>query len=511
MSDYKAFKEASVSGLTGSTVTHVNMISSVALASIGLHSVFQTRVYGVRAIPFLVSWTFLLLPLLLSMTLSANKPGLLAFLLLLPTAFILFWTPIPDSVDMPLPAGRSPIPAPITPAYPQLREVKPVLAPVPAVTTYRAHMMLMTVLGILAVDFPVFPRALAKCESYGVSLMDLGVGSFVFSNGLVSAIPLLKDPAHLSAPLLPKVSAVVRKTLPIIALGIVRVLLVKGTDYPEHETEYGVHWNFFISLALLPVLQTLLHPLVRVVPASLLGTGLGVLHQLALSVFGLKHYVRTATRLNLISANKEGLASLAGYLSIHLLGLSIGTLILPPSQNFFRRLRTGRSTLAELGAPRQNDKGAIELASYALVWWALLGVVSLLRIDDGVSRQTANFAYALWIVAFNTSFILGYLVLDMIFFPAPAAPRKTKSALSSPTPTHIPASASLARAPPLLEAINQNALPLFLFANVLTGLVNLSMHTMYASTALSMGILSLYALVVCGVAWQLRGTRVWRF
>jgi hypothetical protein len=32
-------------------------------------------------------------------------------------------------------------------------------------------MMLMTVLAILAVDFPVFPRALAKCETYGVSLV----------------------------------------------------------------------------------------------------------------------------------------------------------------------------------------------------------------------------------------------------------------------------------------------------------------------------------------------------
>jgi hypothetical protein len=33
--------------------------------------------------------------------------------------------------------------------------------------------MLMTVLAILAVDFPVFPRAFAKCETFGVSLVHI--------------------------------------------------------------------------------------------------------------------------------------------------------------------------------------------------------------------------------------------------------------------------------------------------------------------------------------------------
>ena len=41
----------------------------------------------------------------------------------------------------------------------------------PALTVYRAHMLLMTFLAILAVDFPVFPRSLAKCETFGVSLV----------------------------------------------------------------------------------------------------------------------------------------------------------------------------------------------------------------------------------------------------------------------------------------------------------------------------------------------------
>lgn len=62
--------------------------------------------------------------------------------------------------------------------------------------------------------------------------MDLGVGSFVFSQGIVSAIPLLKNPSHLVSSIPTKLYNVIRKAIPIILLGLVRVILVKGTDYP---------------------------------------------------------------------------------------------------------------------------------------------------------------------------------------------------------------------------------------------------------------------------------------
>ncbi len=117
--------------------------------------------------------------------------------------------------------------------------------------------------------------------------MDIGVGSFVFSQGIVSAIPLLKNPSHLTEPLLPKATTVLRKCSPALVLGLLRTISVKGTEYPvsdqylvtrvvvntsqEHVTEYGVHWNFFITLGLLPILQVLLHPLIVYVPISLLG------------------------------------------------------------------------------------------------------------------------------------------------------------------------------------------------------------------------------------------------
>lgn len=128
-----------------------------------MYSTLQTRVYGTRKMPFLISWIALVLPLLLSMTLFADHAGLLSLLILAPTVLVLLLIPSSDSRTY-LPSGKSTTPPP---------QKQNSITPLPAISTYRAHMMLMTVLAILAVDFPVFPRSLVKCESYGVSLVCL--------------------------------------------------------------------------------------------------------------------------------------------------------------------------------------------------------------------------------------------------------------------------------------------------------------------------------------------------
>ena len=91
----------------------------------------------------------------------------------------------------------------------------------------------------------------------------------------------------------------------------------------------------------------------------------------------------------------------------------------------------------------------------------------------------ANVTYVLWVTAYNTSFLFGYLALELSLFPI-----------------H-----STEAVPPLLEAINANGLAVFLVANVLTGLVNVSMKTMYADARTSMIVLLGYSVAVCGLAW----------
>lgn len=132
----------------------------------------------------------------------------------------------------------------------------------PFLTVYRAHMMIMTVHCILAVDFPIFPRVLGKCEDFGTSLMDVGVGSFVFSLGIVSS-KSFSPSKHANTPWVRTCLMALRKAAPVLALGFVRLMMVKGVEYPEHLTEYGVHWNFFFTLGLIPALCSALLPLRR--------------------------------------------------------------------------------------------------------------------------------------------------------------------------------------------------------------------------------------------------------
>ncbi|KAF8187713.1 GPI-anchored wall transfer protein 1 [Pholiota molesta] len=539
---YKEAKESFVSGMSGSSITHINLLCLVALISVSLYAAIRTRVAPTRSISFFTSWALLVLPMLLAMTIAAEKPMYLIVGLCLPLAAVLrlprseAGTPLPSNV----PASPS---TPRHAAVSTLRKNK--IPPLPALTTYRSHMMLMTVLAILAVDFPVFPRILAKCETYGVSLMDLGVGSFVFSQGIVSAMPLIRDPAYITAPMFPKLFTVTKHSLPVIVLGAFRVLLVKGTEYPEHVTEYGVHWNFFITLALLPILQVCLHPLIRILPVSAVGFLVGLVQQIALSRFHLRDYVFTAPRSSLISANKEGLVSLTGYLAIQILGLSVGTMVLPPTPSFFRRRQTafaaratppgsrkrrtsdadadrdaGTDAAFALDAPRQNDKIATELCAYAILWWGLLGLARVVRLDGawgadgGASRRMVNLSYILWIAAFNTTFLLAYLVvLDMGFFGSwSASAKKTKQKNVGHEALHgrgddrrAPSSmgnvAENGNPPRLLSVLNKHGLGVFLLANVLTGVVNLSMKTMYVGDLWALVVLCVYSLVVCGGPW----------
>lgn len=215
--------------------------------------------------------------------------------------------------------------------------------------------------------------------------MDIGVGSFVFSMGIVSALPLLRSPSQRFRPLRSQLLQNARRSVPLLLLGLVRVVMVKGVEYPEHISEYGVHWNFFITLALMPFLGALCRPLARIARYSTLGVALSCAHELILSFTDLGTWTtsNTVPRTTLIAQNKEGLVSLPGYLALFLLGMDLGHYVLPRDPYLaYRRPSQSRGK-------EKTDKLAMLLASFSILWWAAFYIVTLL-LKGTVSRRLVS-------------------------------------------------------------------------------------------------------------------------
>jgi hypothetical protein len=126
-----------------------------------------------------------------------------------------------------------------------------------------------------------------------------------------------------------------RASLPLVLLGCGRLVATSAVGYQQHLGEYGLHWNFFHTIAVVSLL-TLTLP----VPPTWLGPlGLAVLalHQLLLTFdLGLTPQGPLGSWLQAeVSeqrrstagfwvANKEGLCSLPGYWALHLIGAAVG-------------------------------------------------------------------------------------------------------------------------------------------------------------------------------------------
>ena len=178
---YKTAKEDFVANQIGSTLNHINLISLVALTSLSFYSTLRIRTHFLPPSPslslFVAQFVLLVAPLLVAATIAAKSPGwdaLKVNLLFIAAAVAIYIgtkkriardrSSLPHSTKVDQTVGNG-----------NRRNESGKVSLLPSVTTWRAHMMLMTSLCILAVDFPVFPRELAKCETFGVSLVRLGI------------------------------------------------------------------------------------------------------------------------------------------------------------------------------------------------------------------------------------------------------------------------------------------------------------------------------------------------
>ncbi|KAI9759305.1 MAG: Glucosaminyl phosphatidylinositol (GlcN-PI) nositol acylation protein [Chaenotheca gracillima] len=520
---YKSLKEDFVSNLTGGEISEINIVTAVApyKASTLLWAVLQSRFsFFTPYTPAAIVTDFLLnvVAILLAITVYSSAPILLNVLLASAAAVVYF---LPSSRGRRRGPAKPPASSPgnnglSTTANSASQRESPSLPQKPFLTTYRGSMMVITCLAILAVDFRIFPRRFAKVETWGTSLMDLGVGSFVFSAGLVSARPVLKER------LLPPRSGTragfgqrlfqsIQHSLPLLALGVIRLYSVKNLDYAEHVSEYGVHWNFFFTLGFLPPFAAVLHSVSSLIPSyALLSLLVGGGYQCVLSFHPtLQPYILLAPRnTGLFSQNREGILSFFGYLSIFLGGLSTGLYVLPSSQTI--AASSGRTDNNKKGASffsktymRIKASLAMRLIIWSLLWVTLHHFSTDPRhgLSLTTSRRLANLPYVLWVNAFNTTQLLAFYAVERFCFPS-SQPESASS--SSVKESNIPAP----RVSPLLTAFNNGGLIVFLVANLLTGAVNMSFRTLemdsLSSIALLLGYSAILAATSLGKVWWSR-------
>lgn len=179
----------------------------------------------------------------------------------------------------------------------------------------KAQTMIAVVIAILAIDFPqIFGRPLCKSEEFGISLMDTGVALITLNAGMSGVKARPWNPEALTygqwyKDFLRNASGIV---FPLI-VGLLRFCVVSDLDYQEHASEWGIHWNFYTTVAVISLGQSFVYK-----PKHALGIGVAILitFQVVLSHVNLTQFVFFAPRLDFISANREGILSCFGYLAL---------------------------------------------------------------------------------------------------------------------------------------------------------------------------------------------------
>ncbi|XP_075083044.1 uncharacterized protein At4g17910 isoform X4 [Nicotiana tabacum] len=183
-------------------------------------------------------------------------------------------------------------------------------------------------------------------------------------------------------------------------------------------------------------------------------------------LLGLNEYLLSSERgPDIISQNKEGIFSIFGYWGLYLVCVQLGSYL------FFGK--PGDALL------RTNDWARIRVWILCLLLWLL--TVFLDMHVERVSRRMCNLAYVTVVLAMNLQVFAVLTLADYVPGYKVAA---------------------------LIEVFDRNLLGSFLLANVLTGLVNLSIDTLFVSPFTALAILVGYAYIlsiaaaiahVCGI------------
>lgn len=386
----------------------------------------------------------------------------------------------------------------------------------PFITNFRAFTNLITAICILAIDFHIFPRKFAKTELFGYSLMDTGVGLFIFANALVA--PEAKDFA-----LKPRIGFFhtisknikhsARSCIPLLILGFSRSVAIEVLGYQKHVTEYGIHWNFFITLAFVKLFTSSITSTINSKYSLLSGIWILGMHEYVLSTKGLKEWVLSnRPRNDFISANREGVVSVPGYVGLYLIGVAVGRLIHSTYHNshaqdsLLHRHKTFHIKLFGYEFDAHYNQSMILCIKLSLISAQTCAATLFCDAYFGVSRRLANAGYCMWILTLGvmvlTLLLLIEIICDILIHATIDSKlnQKTKTCKMNVKSKRDSVADKCEKDTnkniiEILEAVNYNGLFFFLLSNLMTGAINMLVRTLYLSHLKALLILIAYMAV----------------
>jgi phosphatidylinositol glycan class W len=397
--DYRYRKELFYSNLNGTTLYEtgsimINICATYFLCQI-LKSSIQIQKYSL--INFLFEYLILIIPLIFVCTLLSSISYLFHFIIW-SISFLIYFTKKNISIKNLQSNNKS---------YSHIIE------------NFRGQILIVTCICILSVDFSIFPRRYAKTENYGYSGMDLGVGLFALAHGMVSSEARNKSI---------NIKDLFLENFVLLLLGLIRLISIKYFSYIEHISEYGIHWNFFLTLCFMKLIGNILLLITKKI--ILLIIIILIFHEfILLKYFQFDSYLISLDnlRMNFIDANREGIFSLGGYVCLYLIGIYIGRLIIHNERNYYFK------------------QMSIQF---------LIAMIILCLISFNPSRKLCNLSYITSTTGLACMCMASFSIIQWLLL---------KKGLFIESI--------------LLKNINQKGLDMFLLANVLTGIINLNINT----------------------------------
>ncbi|VDO60643.1 unnamed protein product [Heligmosomoides polygyrus] len=425
-------------------------ILALMLRNVSLPWVFLGRKFSTGVLKywfkFVMDFVFLVVPVLLVMTIFSQSLLLLACVLTTCLVTLLLFIVCEYLISPDRPAMR----VVMNKLIDESQQPTTFVTYFRWVEEFNSTMLLTVAAAILAVDFPVFPRRYAKTEKYGHSLMDVGVAGFIFA--LVDEM----NKAQLYSRYWWLRSSYV--VLPAIGLG--RTFVLSVLNYPQHVTEYGIHWNFFYTLS--PTCYR----------RGSLSCG-KICDRVSLTWILNEENLRET----LFTANAEGICSLMGYITIYYLA------------NRAIRLALGGDDAKSI-----RVKSWIEccwkLYAFALIFYGLqLGAEWALGEP---SRRVVNITYIFAQMSLLTFGLASFLCVQLFSLIAWAANVPHFSVGESDLFL-----SDIVVQPCLTTSVNRYGLACFLLSNVLTGVINFAIDTHNTDDVTAMCILFGYLLSIC--------------